>query len=149
MGSTQDLNYASKLEELAEEVGYWIARSGSILVFGAEKDYDSLSTAASRGAKKAGGLIVAIAQDWKTMEVLMQGYMSAESWEQTLKTGTAWYWSTSRQELWNKGSTSGDYQRIKGIKIDCDRDSVLLLVEQRGKGACHTGNYSCFYGTVE
>jgi len=97
---------------------------------------------------KRGGMVVAIAQDVTTKTVLMQAYMNQQAWEETLKTGKAAYWSTSRNELWQKGATSGDWQVVREIYVDCDSDAVLLLVEQQGKGACHTGNYSCFYRSV-
>lgn len=95
------------------------------------------------------GLIAAIAQDWLTREVLMLAWMNKEAFEKTRSTGEAHYWSRSRGELWHKGSTSGNVQRVKDIRIDCDQDAVLLLVEQNGEGACHTGRKSCFYRTVE
>ena len=98
---------------------------------------------------KRGGLVVAIAQDATTKEVLMQAYMNEQAWKETLKTGYAVYWSTSRNELWLKGATSGDLQKVSEIYIDCDSDAVLLIVEQQGKGACHTGNFSCFYTQVK
>ncbi|HWI65174.1 MAG TPA: bifunctional phosphoribosyl-AMP cyclohydrolase/phosphoribosyl-ATP diphosphatase HisIE, partial [Symbiobacteriaceae bacterium] len=94
------------------------------------------------------GLIPAIAQDARTGQVLMQAYMSEESLRRTLETGTAWYWSRSRQELWNKGATSGHVQRVKEIRTDCDGDSLLLLVEQEG-AACHEGTYTCFTRRVD
>ena len=97
---------------------------------------------------KRGGLVVAIAQDAITKIVLMQGYMNKQAWDETLRTGKATYWSTSRDELWPKGATSGDWQIVRELYIDCDNDTVLMLVEQQGKGACHTGNYSCFYRKV-
>lgn len=93
---------------------------------------------------KCGGLIPAIAQDYKTKEVLMLAYMNKESLIKTLEGDTAWYYSRSREELWNKGATSGHLQYVKEIKVDCDKDTILLLVEQIG-AACHTGNRTCFY----
>lgn len=95
------------------------------------------------------GLIVAIVQDYRTGEVLMQAYMNKESLEETLKSGYATYWSRSRNELWKKGETSGSYQIVKSIKYDCDGDSLLVIVDQQGTGACHTGNKSCFYRTLK
>lgn len=95
------------------------------------------------------GLIAAIAQDWLTREVLMLAWMNKEAFEKTRSTREAHYWSRSRGELWHKGATSGNIQRVKDIRIDCDQDAVLLLVEQNGEGACHTGRKSCFYRTVE
>ena len=94
------------------------------------------------------GLIPAIAQDIRTGQVLMQAYMNEESLRKTLETGTVWYWSRSRQELWNKGATSGHVQQVKEIRIDCDGDSLLLLVEQEG-AACHEGSYTCFTRRVD
>lgn len=90
------------------------------------------------------GLIPAIVQDYKTNEVLMMGYMNEESFEKTIQTGRMTYYSRSRQELWVKGETSGHYQYVKELKIDCDKDTILAKVKQVG-AACHTGNRSCFY----
>ena len=89
------------------------------------------------------GLIPAIAQDWETKQVLMLAYMNKESFELTLKTGKATYFSRSRNELWVKGDTSGHYQYVKEIRFDCDNDTILLLIDQVG-AACHTGRRSCF-----
>src|SRR3989338_699635 len=94
---------------------------------------------------KRNGLVVAIAQEAATGQVLMQAYMNEQAWKETLQTGYAVYWSTSRNELWRKGATSGDLQKVKEIYLDCDKDAVLLKVKQIGVGACHTGSYSCFY----
>ncbi len=99
--------------------------------------------------KTSGGLIPAIAQDYKTGEVLMLAYMNQQAWEETLKTGKATYWSRSRQELWIKGQSSGHQQIVKEIRIDCDADTVLLKIEQLGGAACHTGHRSCFHKKVE
>ena len=93
-------------------------------------------------------LIPAIAQDYSTGEVLMLAYMNDEALAKTRETGKAHYWSRSRKKLWLKGETSGNFQMVKEIRIDCDHDAILLLVEQIG-GACHTGYRSCFYRTVE
>lgn len=93
---------------------------------------------------KSDGLVPAIAQDYKTKEVLMLAYMNKESLMKTLDGDTAWYYSRSRNELWNKGATSGHLQYVKEIKVDCDNDTILLLVDQIG-AACHTGNRTCFY----
>lgn len=95
-----------------------------------------------------GGLIAAVAQDARTGQVLMQAYMNEESLRKTLETGTAWYWSRSRQKLWNKGETSGHVQKVMEIRTDCDGDSLLLLVEQTGV-ACHEGTYSCYRRRVD
>jgi len=97
---------------------------------------------------KAGGLVPAIVQDWKTGEVLMVAYMNAESWAKTQETGRACFWSRSRQRLWLKGETSGHVQIVKEIYVDCDNDALLLKVEQVGKAACHTGYRSCFYRRI-
>ena len=94
---------------------------------------------------KGDGLVPAIVQDAETKEVLMMAYMNRESWEATLQTGKATYWSRSRQKLWLKGESSGHFQLIKDVFIDCDDDTILLQVEQLGGAACHTGHKSCFY----
>ena len=99
--------------------------------------------------EKTDGLIPAIVQDHTTGEVLMLAYMNPASWEVTLSTRKATYWSRSRQELWTKGLTSGNVQLVKEIRIDCDNDTILLKVEQLGGAACHTGHRSCFYKKVE
>jgi len=95
------------------------------------------------------GLIAAIAQDHETKEVLMMAWMNQEAFNKTLETGHAHYWSRSRQELWYKGATSGATQIVTEITIDCDQDAVLLLIDQQGSGACHTGRPSCFYRIIE
>lgn len=97
---------------------------------------------------KLGGLVPAIVQDAETGEVLMLAFMNREAWEATLKTGKATYWSRSRNQLWVKGETSGNMQRVKEIRVDCDDDAILLKVEQVGGAACHTGHKSCFYRQV-
>jgi phosphoribosyl-AMP cyclohydrolase len=94
---------------------------------------------------KGNGLVPAIAQDVRTGKVLMMAYMNREALETTLKEGRACYWSRSRKELWRKGATSGDVQIVKDVLVDCDQDTILLLVEQLGKGACHTRKWSCFF----
>jgi phosphoribosyl-AMP cyclohydrolase len=99
--------------------------------------------------KGAGGLLPAIVQDYKSLEVLMVAYINQTAWEKTLASGTAHYWSRSRNTLWLKGETSGHIQKIKNILIDCDEDTVIFQVEQIGGAACHTGHRSCFYRRVE
>jgi len=99
--------------------------------------------------KKTGGLIPAIAQDYATGEILMLAYINQEAFDATLTSGKATYYSRSRQTLWTKGETSGNVQRVKEIRIDCDDDTVLLKVEQIGGAACHTGHRSCFYKKLE
>jgi phosphoribosyl-AMP cyclohydrolase len=98
---------------------------------------------------KLDGLVPAVAQDWKTGEVLMVAFMNRESWELTLKTGIMHYWSRSRGKLWKKGETSGCIQEVKELRIDCDEDCVLARVRQAGDTACHTGYRSCFHRIVE
>ena len=98
--------------------------------------------------EKNGGLVPCIAQDAESGQVLMLAYMNEESLQKTIETGYAVYWSRSRGELWTKGETSGHYQHVKQILVDCDADTILLKVIQDG-AACHTGKYSCFYRTIE
>ena len=95
----------------------------------------------------ADGLIPAIAQDYKTGEVLMMAWMNRESLEQTLASRDVVYWSRSRGELWRKGATSGHVQKLHGLRVDCDADTLLLAVDQTG-AACHTNRRSCFYRRV-
>lgn len=90
-------------------------------------------------------LIPAIAQDHETGKVLMMAWMNAEALLETVLTKRAVYWSRSRQRLWRKGEESGHYQSIKAIQLDCDADAILLIIEQHGDIACHTGRNSCFY----
>ena len=90
------------------------------------------------------GLIPAIVQQYDSREVLMMAWMNAESLERTQATGTTWFWSRSRKELWNKGATSGNYQSVKAIYYDCDQDCLLIEVDSPGF-ACHTGRRSCFF----
>lgn len=98
---------------------------------------------------KMGGLAPAIVQDNESGEVLMLAFMNREAWEATLKTGKATYYSRSRNQLWVKGETSGNVQRVKEIRVDCDNDTVLLKVEQVGGAACHKGYKSCFFQKLE
>ena len=98
---------------------------------------------------KGGGLLPAIAQDWKTGEVLMLAYINEEAWNETLKTGNATYWTRSRQKLWRKGEESGNVQKVKEIYVDCDEDTVIFKVEQIGGAACHQGYPSCFFRKYE
>ncbi|MEF8774943.1 MAG: phosphoribosyl-AMP cyclohydrolase [Haloarculaceae archaeon] len=93
-------------------------------------------------------LLPAVAQDAETGEVLMLAYVSEEALDRTRDTGRAHYYSRSREELWEKGATSGHTQRVRQIRVDCDGDGLLYLVDQTG-GACHTGYRSCFYRTVD
>jgi phosphoribosyl-AMP cyclohydrolase len=91
------------------------------------------------------GLVPAVVQDHGSGEVLMMAWMNAETLVETLESGRTVFWSRSRQERWRKGDTSGERQWIRGAYFDCDGDTLLLIVEQEGGGACHTGNRSCFY----
>jgi len=99
--------------------------------------------------EKAGGLVVAIAVDDGSGDILMTAWMNRAAFERTLETGEAVYWSRSRQKLWRKGETSGHTQRVKGVYVDCDGDAVVLRVEQVGGAACHTGRRSCFFRRAE
>ncbi|MCA9918129.1 MAG: phosphoribosyl-AMP cyclohydrolase [Anaerolineales bacterium] len=94
------------------------------------------------------GLITAVLQHHTTREILMVAWMNAEALERTLQTGEAHFWSRSRQELWHKGGTSGNVQRVTEIRVDCDGDTLLLQVDPAGP-ACHTGAMSCFFGKLE
>jgi phosphoribosyl-AMP cyclohydrolase len=96
----------------------------------------------------AQGLIPAVVQDVEDLTVLMVGYMDPEALRRTLATGRTWFWSRSRREYWQKGETSGDRQFVREVRVDCDGDTVVVLVDQHGRGACHTGERSCFYRTV-
>ncbi len=98
---------------------------------------------------KCGGLVPAIAQDADTGEVLMMAYMNEEAWQKTLETREAHYFSRSRGTLWHKGGTSGHTQHIKAVRLDCDRDTILLLVKQIGGAACHEGYRSCFFREIQ
>jgi len=93
------------------------------------------------------GLIPAIVQDSETKEVLMMAYMNQESLNLTLSSGETWFWSRSRKELWHKGATSGNIQRVVEVRVDCDEDTLLVLVNPAG-AACHTGERSCFYRRI-
>jgi phosphoribosyl-AMP cyclohydrolase len=90
------------------------------------------------------GLIPAVIQDAKTKDVLMLGYINAASLKLTLSSGDVWFFSRSRQELWHKGSTSGNYLKVKEVRQDCENNSLLILVDPTGP-ACHTGNRTCFF----
>lgn len=94
------------------------------------------------------GLIPVITTDAHTHEVLMLAYMNADTLRMTLECGEAVYWSRSRKEVWHKGKTSGQIQRVVEMRIDCDQDAIVLKVEQQGGGCCHTGAQSCFYRRV-
>jgi len=95
------------------------------------------------------GLIPAIIQDFDNGDVLMLAYMDRKALEMTLETGFTHFWSRSRQKYWKKGQTSGNLQEVKEVLYDCDEDTLLIKVIQRGKGACHTGNRTCFFRGIE
>ncbi len=105
--------------------------------------------------EKRGGLLPVVVQDIQSRTVLMLGYANAEAVEKSCQSGYATFWSTSRKALWTKGETSGDRLKIKEIRIDCDQDAILYLVQMEGDGACHTRNaqgkarFSCFYRKIE
>lgn len=113
------------------------------------------ATPAGAGARKlpgaefapafGGGLLPAVVQDAASGEVLMLAWMNEEAWRRTLESGEAHFWSRSRRELWHKGATSGHVQRVCAVRLDCDSDAILLLVEQAGGAACHTGHRTCFF----
>ena len=96
---------------------------------------------------KQGGLLPAIVQDHRTKEVLMVGFMNPEAWEKTVQTGMVTFWSRTRQTLWTKGETSGNFLRVKRLWIDCDQDTVLVEADPKGP-TCHTGARSCFFEEV-
>jgi phosphoribosyl-AMP cyclohydrolase len=94
------------------------------------------------------GLLTCVTVDAATNEVLMVAHMNDEALTKTIATGEAWYFSRSRQSLWRKGETSGHFQRVIEMRVDCDQDAILIKVEQQAPGACHTGRRSCFYRAV-
>ena len=94
------------------------------------------------------GLVPCVVQQEGTGEVLMMAWMNAESLALTIKTGTTWFWSRSRQELWNKGATSGNMQQVKHLLVDCDADTLVAVVDSPGP-ACHTGHRSCFFREID
>lgn len=119
------------------------------LTFASRSSKDSIEKSLQCAPKfDADGLIPALAMDHKTREPLMLAYMNEESLKMTLQLGQAVYYSRSRQEIWHKGATSGHVQKIHQILIDCDQDALILLVDQCGAGACHTGYHSCFYRAI-
>jgi phosphoribosyl-AMP cyclohydrolase len=105
-------------------------------------EIDALLAALTPDAK---GLVAAVVQDEKSGDVLMLAYQTPDTVRQTLESGRMTYWSRSRDEVWVKGATSGAYQHVRAVRIDCDGDALLWTVEQEGGAACHTGRWSCFY----
>ena len=99
-------------------------------------------------AKDGDGLVPAIVQDATDGTVLTVAYMDAEALRRTLASGRSWFYSRSREEYWQKGETSGDRQYVREVRVDCDGDALVVLVDQHGRGACHTGERTCFYRTI-
>ena len=97
---------------------------------------------------KMDGLVPAIVQDASDGTVLTLAYMDAEALRRTLASGRSWFYSRSRGEYWQKGETSGDRQYVREVRMDCDGDALIVLVDQHGRGACHTGERSCFHRTI-
>ena len=118
--------------------------------FTSRGDHDTVETGTAFMPKfDADGLIVAIAVDATTSDVLMVAYMNEEAVARTIATGEGWFWSRSRQELWRKGDTSGNRLAVREMRVDCDQDAILLRVDVAGDGAaCHRGYRSCFYRSV-
>ncbi|MEM9332267.1 MAG: phosphoribosyl-AMP cyclohydrolase [Pseudomonadota bacterium] len=96
----------------------------------------------------ADGLITAVVTEYQTNDVLMVAFMNEEALKKTLETGQTHFWSRSRQELWHKGLTSGEFQHVQEVLIDCDQDALVVKVRMEGKSACHTGRRSCFYRRI-
>jgi phosphoribosyl-AMP cyclohydrolase len=110
--------------------------------------FDEDLLAAMDFGKEADGLVPAVVQDAADGTVLTVAYMDAEALRRTLASGRTWFYSRSRQEYWQKGETSGDRQYVREVRMDCDGDALVVLVDQHGRGACHTGARTCFYRTV-
>jgi phosphoribosyl-AMP cyclohydrolase len=110
--------------------------------------FDEELVAAMDFGKDADGLVPAVVQDAADGTVLTVAYMDAEALRRTLESGRTWFYSRSRQEYWQKGETSGDRQYVREVRMDCDGDALVVLVDQHGRGACHTGERTCFYRTV-
>ncbi len=98
--------------------------------------------------EKAGGLVPAVVQDVTDGTVLTVAYMDAEALRRTVETGRTWFYSRSRDEYWQKGETSGDRQYVREVRMDCDGDALVVLVDQHGRGACHTGERTCFFRSI-
>ncbi len=126
-----------------------ITTAAAALRFGSREDRETVENGTEFAPKfDKDGLITAVATDALSGEVLMVAYMNEESLRLTLSLGEAVYFSRSRQELWHKGATSGHVQKVVEILTDCDQDALVLRVQQRGAGACHTGYRSCFYRRI-
>ena len=115
---------------------------------GVALSFDEELVAAVDFGKDADGLVPAVVQDAADGTVLTVAYMDAEALRRTLASGRTWFYSRSRQEYWQKGETSGDRQYVREVRMDCDGDALVVLVDQHGRGACHTGERTCFYRTV-
>ena len=115
---------------------------------GVALSFDEDLVAAVDFSKDADGLVPAIVQDAADGTVLTVAYMDAEALRRTLQSGRTWFYSRSRQEYWQKGETSGDRQYVREVRMDCDGDALVVLVDQHGRGACHTGERTCFYRTI-
>ncbi len=110
--------------------------------------FDEELVAAMDFRKDADGLVPAVVQDAADGTVLTVAYMDAEALRRTLESGRTWFYSRSRREYWQKGETSGDRQYVREVRMDCDGDALVVLVDQHGRGACHTGERTCFYRTI-
>ena len=115
---------------------------------GVALSFDEELVAAVDFGKDADGLVPAVVQDAADGTVLTVAYMDAEALRRTLASGRTWFYSRSRQEYWQKGETSGDRQYVHEVRMDCDGDALVVLVDQHGRGACHTGERTCFYRTI-
>jgi len=115
---------------------------------GVALSFDEELVAAVDFGKDADGLVPAVVQDAADGTVLTVAYMDAEALRRTLASGRTWFYSRSRQEYWQKGETSGDRQYVREVRMDCDGDALVVLVDQHGRGACHTGERTCFYRTI-
>ena len=123
--------------------------SGDTITFGTKPEGEKTDETTAFVPKfDANGLLAAVAIDAETKEPLMLAWMNAESLRMTLEIGEAVYYSRSRQEIWHKGATSGHTQTVREIRTDCDQDAIILYVDQKGAGACHTNRRSCFYRKV-
>jgi phosphoribosyl-AMP cyclohydrolase len=125
-----------------------VSQPGSVSQPGIPLAVDEELVTAMDFAKSADGLVPAVVQDATDGTVLTVAYMDAEALRRTLDSGRSWFYSRSRKEYWQKGETSGDRQYVREVRIDCDGDALVVLVDQHGRGACHTGERSCFYRTL-
>lgn len=119
-----------------------------VLAMAGKSQHDIEESLAFTPKFDADGLIIAVATDAKSGDLLMVAHMNDEALRKTIASGEAWYYSRSRKALWKKGETSGHVQHVLELRVDCDQDALWLKVEQQGAGACHTGRRSCFYRAV-